>query len=145
MAEVVENEDEYTRRAIKEFEDGIEKRRKEIAYANSKIEQYQRQIAGLRDQLHKEEFTGPARIGDWANVDRADALHEYMRQYPMGHHLKISTVAKDLMRGGVKAGKLRPGQTKGELAELERNLLISASRHDKYAWNPETREIWRKG
>jgi hypothetical protein len=50
---------------------------------------------------------GRASVSDWAKVDRADAMHEYMRQFPVGQRVKISEVVAALTRGGVNvAGKL---------------------------------------
>jgi|HubBroStandDraft_4_1064222.scaffolds.fasta_scaffold56758_2 hypothetical protein len=63
----------------------------------------------------------------------------------------MSTVAKDLMEGGVKPFDDKRPDTKSDQEEFERNLLISSSRSKTIGWEElapnveEVREIWRKG
>jgi hypothetical protein len=88
---------------------------------------------------------GQAKISDWSRVDRATAMSEFLRQYPVSKKIKIADVVAALTKGGCDvAGKFRPGSTDYQ-REGERNLFIAASRNgDIYGYDKKAREIWRK-
>lgn len=110
-------------------------------------EDLERRAKSLRKSFPAPEqfVTGSPRVSDWSKVDRATAMHEYMRQFPIGHRVKIADVVAALTQGGCDvAGKFRPDQ-KDYQKEAERNLFITASRNDDiYEYSTQTREIWRK-
>jgi hypothetical protein len=88
---------------------------------------------------------GRGTVSDWTKAKRADAMHDYLRQFPIGQRVKISEVVAALTRGGVNvAGNFRPDQRNYQ-KEAERNLFITASRNDEiYEYDKKAREIWRK-
>lgn len=101
-------------------------------------------VRRVTQQDAPQQASGPAKIDDWSRVDRATAMHQFMRNFPKGKRVKIADVVAALTQGGCDvAGKFRPDQ-KDYHKEAERNLFITASRnHDIYEYDKKTREIWR--
>jgi hypothetical protein len=89
---------------------------------------------------------GMATVDDWSNTEPADAMHDYMRQFPIGYRVKVSQIVTDLERGGCKvAGKLRAKSDKTPQVAAERRLFQTAAQNERmYDYDSEeTREIWR--
>lgn len=137
----------YVDEAIKIAYSNLEASAKE---ADEKSVFWKRQAEELRNKAAllkvamPQASAGAVRIGDWSKVDRATAMHEYLRQFPKGKKVRISDVVAALTQGGCDvAGKHRPDQ-KDYQKEAERNLFITASRNqDLYEYDKKAREIWR--
>lgn len=112
---------------------------------NRKADDLERRARQLRQPNSSNPAPTHARIGNWVNTDRATAMHEFMRQFPIGYRVQISAVAQALVEGGCDiSGKLRPGATNPQ-KEAERNLFITAGQNkDKYKYDTGTREVWRR-
>jgi hypothetical protein len=134
--------DEAVNIAHANLEASAKEAREKAAFWVRQADELDRKAALLRAHMSQEPLS--ARISDWSKVDRATAMHEYMRQFPKGKKVRISEVVAALTKGGCDvAGKFRPGSNDYE-KEAQRNLFISASRNaPTYGYDKKTREIWR--
>lgn len=140
--------DEAIRAAIERLETASAKYRKEAQALIEKAEHLERKAQCLRVESPQIQETGPQapKIDDWSGVDRATAMHQYMRNFGKGKKIKVADIVAALTQGGCNVGgKFRPEQTSYQ-KEAERNLFITASRNEDIYGRDKSknsREIWR--
>jgi hypothetical protein len=139
--------EQATAGARSELLQGAEKCRKESARQLAMAEDLERRARDLA--LPSAPTTSAAEgadmVRDWRDVKKAQAMHEFMRQFPIGQRVKIADVVKALKQGGCKVvDGLRKGWT--EQQNAEGNLFISAHAKPKvYGYSRKTRDVWRVG